>query len=127
MELVAIVVIIAVMQFTVFGALVGKARGTYNIEAPAVTGHPVFERYYRVHMNTLESLVLFLPAIFLFATYVHALAAAGLGLVYLIGRQLYFSAYVKDPKTRSLGFMLTILPSAILALGALVGAVLRLL
>mgnify|MGYP003652710499 CR=1 FL=1 len=126
MELVAIVVILAVMQFTVFGALVGKARGTYNIEAPAVTGHPVFERYYRVHMNTLESLILFLPAIFLFATYVHALAAAALGVIYLIGRQLYFSAYVKDPKTRSLGFMLTLLPSAILALGALVGAVLRL-
>lgn len=119
MELVAIVVIVALIQYAIFGALVGKARGTYSVEAPAVSGHPVFERYYRVQMNTLESLMLFIPAIFLFATYVSAQFAAILGIVFIIGRYLFFRAYIKEPKSRGLGFMLTMLPSAIMALGTL--------
>jgi glutathione S-transferase len=126
MELVTIVVVLALLQYMVFGILVGKARGTYKVDAPAVTGDPIFERYYRVHMNTLESLVLFLPSIFLFAMYVNANIAAGLGVVFIIGRYLYLRAYVKDPKTRGLGFALTMLPSLALALGALIGAALSL-
>lgn len=119
MELVAIVVIVALIQYAIFGALVGKARDTYNVAAPAVSGDPVFERYYRVQMNTLESLMLFIPAIFLFATYVNALFAAILGIVFIIGRYLFFRAYIKEPKSRGLGFMLTMLPSTIMALGTL--------
>lgn len=126
MELVTIVVVLALLQYMVFGILVGKARGTYKVEAPAVTGDPIFERYYRVHMNTLESLVLFLPAIFLFAMYVNAEIAAALGLVFIIGRYLYLRAYIKDPKSRGLGFALTMLPSLALALGAIIGAALSL-
>lgn len=126
MELVTLVVVLALLQYMVFGILVGKARGTYKVEAPAVTGDPIFERYYRVHMNTLESLVLFLPSVFLFAMYVNANIAAGLGVVFIIGRYLYLRAYVKDPKTRGLGFALTMLPSLALALGALIGAALSL-
>ncbi|TFH73546.1 MAPEG family protein [Gammaproteobacteria bacterium LSUCC0112] len=123
MELVAIVVLVALIQYTVFGALVGRARMKYNVEAPAVSGDPIFERYYRVHMNTLESLVMFLPSIFIFATYINADIAAGLGVVFIIGRQLYLRAYIKDPKSRGLGFMLTFLPSVIMALGGIVGAI----
>jgi uncharacterized MAPEG superfamily protein len=126
MELVAIVVVVALIQFTIFGVLVGKARGTYNVEAPAVSGHPVFERYYRVQMNTLESLMLFIPSIFLFATYVSAQFAAILGIVFIIGRYIFFRAYIKEPKSRGLGFMLTMLPSAIMALGVLVVLVINL-
>jgi glutathione S-transferase len=122
MELVAIVVLLSLVQYTVFGALVGKARMKYKVEAPAVTGDPVFERYYRVHMNTLESLVLFVPAIFIFATYVRADLAAALGVIFIAGRQLYLRSYVKDPKSRGLGYMLTFLPSAILAIGGIIGA-----
>jgi glutathione S-transferase len=126
MELVAIVIIVALIQYGIFGALVGKARGTYNVDAPAVSGHPVFERYYRVHMNTLESLVLFIPAIFLFATYVNAQIAAILGIVFIIGRYIYFRSYIKEPKSRGLGFALTMLPSVVMALGVLVVLVMRL-
>jgi uncharacterized MAPEG superfamily protein len=126
MELVAIVVVVALIQFTIFGVLVGKARGTYHVEAPAVSGHPVFERYYRVQMNTLESLMLFIPSIFLFATYVSAQFAAILGIVFIIGRYIFFRAYIKEPKSRGLGFMLTMLPSAIMALGVLVVLVINL-
>lgn len=123
MELVAIVVLASLIQYTVFGALVGKARMTYKVEAPAVSGDPIFERYYRVHMNTLESLVLFLPSIFVFATYINAEIAAGLGVVFIIGRQMYLRSYVKDPKSRGAGYMLTFLPSTILALGGITGAI----
>jgi uncharacterized MAPEG superfamily protein len=123
MELVAIVVLASLIQYTVFGALVGKARMTYKVEAPAVSGDPIFERYYRVHMNTLESLVLFLPSIFVFATYVRTDIAAALGVVFIIGRQMYLRSYVKDPKSRGAGYMLTFLPSTILALGGMAGAI----
>ena len=123
MELVAIVVLVALIQYTIFGALVGRARMKYKVEAPAVSGDLIFERYYRVHMNTLESLLMFVPSIFVFATYISADIAAGLGVIFVIGRQLYLHAYVKDPKSRELGFMLTFLPSAILALGGIVGAI----
>jgi uncharacterized MAPEG superfamily protein len=126
MELVAIVVLLSLIQYTVFGALVGKARMKYKVEAPAISGDPVFERYYRVHMNTLESLVLFVPSIFLFAMYVRSDVAAGLGVIFIIGRQLYLRAYVKDPKSRGLGYMLTFLPSAVLAIGGVIGAALQL-
>jgi glutathione S-transferase len=122
MELVAIIVVAALVQYTIFGALVGRARMQYKVDAPAVSGHPIFERYYRVHQNTLESLVLFIPAILLFATYVRADVAAGIGVVFIIGRFIYLRAYVSDPGSRSLGFLLTILPSAILALGGCIGA-----
>ncbi|HLT63147.1 MAG TPA: MAPEG family protein [Pseudohongiella sp.] len=125
MELVAIVVSLALLQYTYFGGLVGRARVKYNVQAPAVTGDPVFERYYRVQMNTLESLVTFLPSIFIFASYVSSDIAALLGVVFIIGRQLYMRAYVNNPASRGLGFGLTILPSMILAIGGLIGAVLR--
>ena len=83
MELVAIVIILALIEYFVFGALVGRARGKYEIDAPAITGHPVFERYYRVHQNTLEQLIMFLPAMFLYSHTSNPNYAAALGAVYL--------------------------------------------
>lgn len=126
MELVTIVISIALIQYIIFGVLVGKARGQYNVPAPAMSGNEIFERYYRVHQNTLESLILFIPSIIAFATYVHAEIAAGLGLVFIVGRIVYLKAYVKDPKSRELGYMLTILPCAVLILGGAIGAALAL-
>jgi len=123
MEWVAIVVVLALLQYLGFGVLVGRARGRYGVDAPAVSGHPVFERYYRVHQNTLESLMLFLPALLVFATYASAPIGAVIGAVYLVGRQLYLRAYVNDPARRGLGFMLTALPSLVLLIGGGVAAV----
>ena len=97
MELVAIVISLALLQYSVFGMLVGKARGTYEIKAPAISGHPIFERYYRVHMNTLEQLTVFIPAILIFGYFGNAAVAAGLGLVFLVGRVMFLLGYVKDP------------------------------
>ncbi|MGS0753637.1 MAPEG family protein [Roseateles sp. GG27B] len=83
MHYVDIVAMLAVLQYLVFGALVGKARGKYGIKAPAITGSEGFERIYRVHMNTLELLVALLPALYVAARYWPAQYVAALGAVYL--------------------------------------------
>ena len=123
MDYVIIVVVLALIQYLGFGILVGRARGKYNVPAPASSGDPIFERYWRVHQNTLEQIVLFLPAIFLYSYLGNPLIAAGLGVVYLIGRMLYLRSYVADPKSRGAGFALTALPSMFMLLASLVMAV----
>jgi glutathione S-transferase len=127
MAWVLIVMVLALFQFYGFGVAVARARSRHGIAAPAITGHPGFERYFRVQMNTLEQLVAFLPAIWLFAQFVDPHWAAGLGVVYLTGRQIYFFSYVKDPRTRSLGFGLTSMPILIMLAGVLYAAVMMLL
>jgi len=122
MELVTIVIALALIEYSVFGMLVGRARGKYGVEAPAVSGNPIFERYYRVQQNTLEVLVLFIPGVWMFAHYVSADVAAGLGLIFIIGRLLYLRGYVADPKSRGLGFALSFIPALILIIGGLIGA-----
>lgn len=110
------------LEYLVFIGLVGRARGRYGIEAPATSGHPVFERWQRVQGNTLELLVVFVPALMLAARYWNPLYAAGLGALFFVGRALYAVSYVRDPRTRGLGFVLSLLPTAVLVLVALVGA-----
>jgi glutathione S-transferase len=118
---------LALLQFIVFGFQVGRQRGKYGIKAPATTGNEVFERHFRVQQNTLELLVVFVPGLYLFANYFNPLWAAGLGVVYLIGRQVYAASYVKNPASRSAGYGLSFLPAVILIAGGLVGAVMHLL
>jgi len=123
MAYVDIVTVLALLQFIVFGYKVGRCRGRYGVKAPAVTGNEIFERYFRVQQNTLEQLVAFLPGLYLFSHYLSPLVAAVLGLPYLIGRELYAFAYVKDPAKREIGYGLTFLPTVVLLLGGLFGAV----
>ena len=122
MALVNLIVALALLQFFAFATAVGRAREKYNVAAPATTGNEVFERYFRVQMNTLELLVMFVPGIWMFGFYVSANVAAGLGAIYIIGRGVYFFSYVKDPKKRSLGYGLSAAPVAVLVVGALIGA-----
>jgi glutathione S-transferase len=124
MRFVAIVGLLALLQYVYFGIAVGRARGRYGVKGPAVSGHEVFERYFRVQQNTLELLVAFLPALWLFALYASATWAIVLGAVYLAGRVLYYLEYVRDPPKRELGFALSMLPILVLIVGALVGALL---
>jgi glutathione S-transferase len=123
MHYVAIVTVVALLQFFWFGWQVGAARSKYNIPAPAISGNEVFERVFRVQMNTLEQLVVFLPALWIFASYVSALWAAILGAVFIVGRAVYSMTYVRDPKSRSIGFALTALPNLALLVGILIWAV----
>ena len=125
MNYVDIVAVIAVLQLIFFSVLVGSARGKYGVSAPAVVGHELFERAYRVQMNTLEVLVAFLPALFLAAKYWPQPAIAGIGAIYVLGRSIYWRAYMGAPKSRGLGFGLSVLPVLVLLLAALVGAVTR--
>jgi len=124
MALVAAIILLALIEYLVFGLLVGRARVRCNVAAPAITGHPVFERYFRVQQNTLEQLIVFVPSVWLFGVYVSTVWAAGLGLVFIVGRAFYLNGYVADPKKRSAGFGLSFLPNVILVVGALVGAIL---
>ena len=122
MEPVAVVIVLALVQYIAFGMLVAWARGKYGVKAPAVTGHETFDRYFRVHQNTLELLVAFVPAIWLFGMYVDPTWAALLGLVFVVARMLYLRGYVTDPAKREVGFTLSMLPVLVLLAGALWGA-----
>lgn len=117
---------LALFQFLLFGALVARARGKYGVHAPATTGNEVFERYYRVQMNTLELLVLLLPAMWIAAAYWDPRWAAAAGSVYLVGRMVYLRAYTADPRGRGLGFVLSIGPVVTLMVAGAVGVVLHL-
>ena len=106
---------------------VGQARVKYGIDAPAISGHPDFDRVIRVQMNMTEQLPFFLPSLWLFSFLVSAHWAALLGLFWIIGRILFSLGYYKDPGMRGRGFVLSIGCSIVLLCGALVGAVLQLL
>jgi len=117
------VIALAVLEFAVFGMFVGRARSKYHVKAPATTGNEAFERYFRIHYNTLEQLIVFVPGIWLFATHVSARWAAIIGAVYLVGRVLYFRGYAAAAEKRHLGSMLSMLPTLVLLLGGLCGLV----
>ncbi len=127
MAWIELVSVLALVQYMWFGVQVGGARGKYGIKAPAVSGHEVFERIYRVQMNTLEQLVVFLPVLWMAARYWNPVWMAAIGAVYLVGRMLYRNSYIKDPGSRTLGFVLTILPTTVLLLATLLGAGMALL
>jgi len=124
MEATVIVTFLALAQYSLFGIQVGSLRGKYDVIAPAQTGHEQFERMNRVHMNTLEQLVLFIPALWMHAYYANPLWGANIGLVFIVGRFIYKAEYLKDPASRSPGFAMTFIPSAVLLIWALVAAVL---
>ncbi|MDA0705175.1 MAG: MAPEG family protein [Proteobacteria bacterium] len=126
MEAVTIVTVLAIMQFYWFGIEVGKMRDKHQCKAPATTGAPEFERMFRVQQNTMEQLVMFLPALWLYATFVNGLWAAGMGVVYLVGRIIYRAAYVRDPAGRSMGFMISVLPTSVMLIWVLIAAAMKL-
>jgi uncharacterized MAPEG superfamily protein len=122
MEYLVLVTGLVLLQYVAFGIAVGNARARYDVKAPAVTGNDIFERYFRVQQNTLELIVVLLPALWMFAEYVSANWAALLGLVYFAGRIVYFRSYVANPASRSAGFGLSVLPVLVLVIGAMLGA-----
>jgi uncharacterized membrane protein YecN with MAPEG domain len=125
MEFVILVTAAALLEYVYFGFQVGQARNKYGVEAPAVTGDPIFERHHRVHQNTLENLVIFLPGLWLFATYVNETVAALLGVVFIVGRAVYARLYVQDPPRRTAGVMMSFPIGLILLIGGTIGAFLQ--
>lgn len=118
--LVAIVSLLALLLYFYMGVRVGQGRTKYDVVAPAVTGHPNFERDYRIQMNTLEWLPTFLVSLWLFAlSWGSDLIAAGIGLVWIIGRILYLTGYARAAEARGPGFGIQALAAAVLLFGAL--------
>ena len=122
MKFVILIAAIALLEYMYFGFQVGQARGKYGVDAPAVTGDPIFERFHRVHQNTLENLVIFLPGLWLFAGYVSAPIAALLGVVFIVGRAIYAQRYVAEPESRTVGVAISFSANVILLIGGTIGA-----
>ena len=118
-SLTAIVTLVALLVYIWMGLRVGAARQASGIAAPAMTGDPVLERHIRVQANTLEWLPVFLVSLWLFALYWNDMVAAGLGVVWIVGRIVYALGYVAEPKGRAAGFMIQFLASLVLLIGAL--------
>jgi len=114
----AAVTLLALLVYFLITGMVARARTKYGVRAPAVTGNEHFERAYRVQMNTLEQMALFLPALWLYALYVSDRGAAIGGLIWVIGRLIYARAYMTDPATRGPGAIVTLVASVGLWLGA---------
>ena len=122
MDPVNFIVCLAVLQFIVFSFLVGRARVEHSVSAPAIQGNEQFDRVFRVQMNTMEQLICFLPALLLANVYWSDIFVALVGVVYLVGRMIYRQTYIADPAKRTVGFLLTIGPTFILLIMALIGA-----
>jgi len=116
------VIALALIEYLYFGAAVAQARGRYKVPAPATTGHETFERYYRVQANTLESLIVLIPSMLIFALYIDPLWSAGLGFVFVLGRVGYFVGYTRAAQKRHWGYTASLLPMIALTAGALIGA-----
>jgi glutathione S-transferase len=122
MAWVDLVTLLAVAEFFGFAYAVGLARQRYGIKAPATSGHEIFERYFRVQQNTLEMLMLFVPSLWIAAHYWNPNWSAIVGAVYIVGRAIYFRAYIADPSKRTLGFVVGFAAIVVLWLGGVFGA-----
>lgn len=118
----ALVTCLAIALYFFTSIRVAKARQAFGIKAPAITGNPDFERVFRVQMNTLEWMPIFLPSLWLFAIYLSDPAAAVIGLVWIAGRILYLTGYSRAAEKRGPGFGIQAMATFVLWLGA-VGAI----
>lgn len=114
-----LIVLLALLQFIYFAYLVGRAREKYQVKAPATDGDERFVSTFRVHQNTMEQLVIFIPSIFAFSWYISDLWTLIPGAVFILGRFIYAAAYIKNPASREMGMILTTLGNAVLLFGAL--------
>lgn len=126
MEYATFIILLALAQYLYFTMRVGLARGKFGVKAPATSGNEIWERVYRVQQNTLEQLVMFIPAMIAFSMYASSRWALLPGVLFLIGRQLYSFEYVKNPDSRTPGMALSLLSNVVLVIGALIGLAFKL-
>lgn len=122
----ALVSALALLLYVAVFVTAGRARARYEIKAPAVIGAPEFERAFRVQQNTLEQLIWFFPALWLFALYASPFWGGILGLVWIAGRAYYAVSYYRDPESRGPGFLIGFASAAVLLIGALIGILAKL-
>jgi glutathione S-transferase len=123
----ALVTLLAVFLYFWFGFQVGQARAKFGIKAPATTGNPDFERVFRIQMNTLEWMPIFLPAMWLAAIHVSDIAAALVGVVWIAGRVAYMRGYSEAAEKREPGFFVQGIATGLLWLAALIGVLMSML
>lgn len=119
----AIVTLLAVAFYFFLATRVAAARGRYHVTLPATTGNSDFERIFRVHVNTLEWMPTFLVPLWLCALYLSDIAAAVLGLAWIVGRVVYFAGYRQAAEKRLPGFFIQSSACALLFVGAVAGIV----
>jgi glutathione S-transferase len=119
----ALVTLLTLLFYFYTGFRVARARSKFEVFAPAMSGHPQFDRIFRVQMNTLEWMPIFLPLLWLFAFYVNDIAAAALGLVWIAGRMLYVVRYTEAADRRGPGFGVQAGVCIALLVGTLAGIV----
>ena len=122
----ALVTCLAILFYFFTTIQVSKARAASGIKAPAISGNPDFERVFRVQMNTLEWMPIFLPSLWLFAIYISDPIAAAIGVVWVMGRILYMTGYSQAAEKRGRGFGIQAMAAGILWLGALGAIIWRL-
>jgi uncharacterized membrane protein YecN with MAPEG domain len=125
-HLTALVTLLAIAFYFFTSINVSRLRTKTGVKVPAMSGHPDFERAFRIQMNMLEWMPIVLPALWLFAIYISDAVAAGLGAVWIIGRIVYFIGYSRAAAKRGLGFMIQGIAAIALWVGALGAVVLRL-
>ena len=121
LPLASLVTLLALMLMVATAMNVGRARGLYGIKAPATSGHEMFDRAFRVQMNTLEAAVVMLPALWLYAGFIDDRGAGLMGAIWLAARVWYALAYLNEPARRGAAFGLSFLAFLGLWLGALWG------
>lgn len=119
----ALITLLTVLLISFAMYLVGAARGKHQVHAPAITGHPDFDRTFRAHQNTLEQTVMFLPALWIACVYGNEQWAVWAGYAWLIGRVWYLLGYVREAGKRSKGFLIAGLAWIFIVGLALVGVV----
>ena len=122
----ALVTLLAIAFYFFLATQVARARVKFGVKHPATTGHPDFERTFRVHINTLEWLPTFLVPLWLFALTLSDAGAAAVGLVWVVGRVVYFLGYRQAAEKRLPGFFIQVSACLVLFVGAVVGVVMRL-
>ena len=123
MKWIVLVTGLALVEYMVLTMRVGLNREKYGVAAPATTGNEIWERHFRVQQNTLEQLIIFLPALWMFGIYASAPIGAGIGLLFVFGRAVYAAGYVADPTKRTTGFLLGFLANIALIVGGVGGAI----
>lgn len=125
MELIITIIMIALLQYSFFIFKVGFSRGKYGVVAPKTTGNDQWERLFRVQQNTMEQLVIFIPAIVIFSHTVSIQWALLPGVLFIVGRQAYYHLYTKNPESRALGMVLSFFSNIGMLLAVLVALVLN--
>lgn len=122
----SLITALSLLLYQILAFNVGQARKKYKVLPPQIAGDPDFERVLRVQQNTLEQMVFFLPALWLFSFYVSPLWGAVIGAVWLLGRIAYAWGYYQAAEKRAIGFGISVISASVLLIGAIAGIILSL-